>query len=98
FPEAWRAFAEFLPPSERGDLLGNYYRRLTHPEPSVHLPAAQAWDRYEGACSKLLPPPDALPSFDGDASALAIARIEAHYFVNHAFLDDDELLRNLGRI
>ena len=86
FPEAWRAFAEFLPPAERGDLLGNYYRRLTHPDPAVHLPAAQAWDRYEGACSKLLPPPDPLPSFDSDASALAIARIEAHYFVHRAFL------------
>jgi proline iminopeptidase len=98
FPEAWRAFAEFLPPTERGDLLGNYYRRLTHPDPAVHLPAAVAWDRYEGACSKLLPPPDALPSLDSDASTLAIARIEAHYFVNRAFLGEDELLANLGRI
>ena len=98
FPEAWRAFAEFLPAAERGDLLGGYYRRLIHPDPSIHLPAAHAWDRYEGACSKLLPPPDPLPSFDSDASTLAIARIEAHYFVHRAFLADEELLTNLGRI
>ena len=98
FPEAWRAFSEFLPVAECDDLLGNYYRRLTHPDPAVHMPAAQAWDRYEGACSKLLPTSDTLPSFDSDASALAIARIEAHYFVHRAFLRDDELLRNLGRI
>jgi len=98
FPEAWRAFAEFLPAAERDDLLGNYHRRLTHVDPAVHVPAAQAWDRYEGACSKLLPTLDTLPSFDSDASALAIARIEAHYFVHRAFLGDDELLRNLGRI
>jgi proline iminopeptidase len=98
FPEAWRAFSEFLPVAERDDLLDNYYRRLTHPDPAVHMPAAQAWDRYEGACSKLLPTSDTLPSFDSDAAALAIARIEAHYFVHRAFLRDDELLRNLGRI
>ncbi|MEO8304555.1 MAG: prolyl aminopeptidase, partial [Betaproteobacteria bacterium] len=98
FPEAWRAFAEFLPPAEQGDLLGSYYRRLTHPDPAIHLPAALAWDRYEGACSKLLPPPDALPGLDNDASTLSIARIEAHYFVNRAFLRDDELVANLGRI
>jgi proline iminopeptidase len=98
FPEAWRAFSEFLPVAERDDLLDNYYRRLTHSDPAVHLPAAQAWDRYEGACSKLLPTSDTLPSFDSDAAALAIARIEAHYFVHRAFLRDDELLRNLGRI
>jgi len=98
FPEAWRAFAEFLPAAERTDLLGNYHRRLTDPDPAVHLPAAQAWDRYEGACSRLLPPADALPKFDSDATALAIARIEAHYFAHRAFLEPDQLLANLGAI
>jgi len=98
FPESWRAFAEFLPTAEREDLLGNYHRRLTDPDPAVHLPAAKAWDRYEGACSTLLPPSDPLPKFDSDATALAIARIEAHYFVHRAFLGDGELLGNLDRI
>jgi len=98
FPEAWRAFAEFLPASERGDLLGSYYRRLTHADPAVHLPAAAAWDRYEGACSKLLPPPEGLASPASDPSTLAIARIEAHYFVHRAFLAENELLANVGRI
>ena len=97
FPEAWRAFAEFLPPGERSDLLGNYYRRLTHPDRSIHMPAAQAWDRYEGACSKLLPPNEPL-KFDTDSASLAIARIEAHYFVHQAFLQPNEVLANIGRI
>jgi proline iminopeptidase len=98
FPEAWRAFALFLPEQERGDLLGSYYARLTDPDPAVHLPAAQAWDRYEGACSTLLPPNDPAPKFDSDASALAIARIEAHYFSHRAFLIDNQLLASLDRI
>jgi proline iminopeptidase len=98
FPEAWRAFAGFLPETERDDLLGHYYRRLTDPEPAVHLAAAQAWDRYESACSTLLPP-DAPPrKSGGEASSLPIARIEAHYFVHRAFLDADQLLRDLPRI
>jgi proline iminopeptidase len=45
-----------------------------------------------------LPPADPQPTFDSDASALAIARIEAHYFVHRAYLGPDELLANLGRI
>jgi proline iminopeptidase len=98
FPEAWRAFAEFLPEGERGNLLASYHRRLTDPDPAVHFPAAHAWDRYEGACSTLLPASDASAKPDGDAAALAIARIEAHYFVHNAFLGDDELLANVGRI
>lgn len=98
FPEAWRAFAGFIPARERDDLLAAYHRRLVDPDPAVHLPAAHAWDRYEGACSTLLPGSDGAPKFDSDAAALAIARIEAHYFVHGAFLAEDELLANLGRI
>ena len=98
FPEAWRAFAGFLPERERAELLGSYYRRLTDPDPSVHLPAAHAWDRYESACSTLLPQADAPAKFDGDAAALAIARIEAHYFVHQGFLAPDQLLLGVPRI
>jgi proline iminopeptidase len=98
FPEAWRAFVEALPPAERGDLLGNYYRRLTDRDPAVHLPAARAWDRYEGACTTLLPVADPLSRFDSDTSALAIARIEAHYFVNRGFLAPNQLLDGVAAI
>ena len=98
FPEAWNAFASFLPEAERGDPLAHYYRRLTHPEPSVHMPAAHAWSRYESSCSTLLPDPDLVAHFDEDAAALAIARIEAHYFVNGLFLSGDALLEGVARL
>jgi proline iminopeptidase len=98
FPEAREAFEGFLPPEERTDLLGNYHRRLVDPDPAVHLPAAYAWDRYETACSTLLPRTESPLLPTDDAAALAIARIEAHYFVHRAFLDDDQLIGNLGRI
>jgi proline iminopeptidase len=98
FPEAWRAFAGFLPEDERDDLLGAYYRRLTDPDPALHLPAAHAWSRYESSCSTLLPDPELIAHFDEDAVALAIARIEAHYFVNRLFLPEAALLDNIRRI
>jgi proline iminopeptidase len=98
FPEAWRAFAEFLPEHERVDLLDSYHRRLIDPDPAVHLPAAAAWDRYEGACVALLPEANPTPRNDDATASLAIARIEAHYFVNRAFLANDELLQQIDRI
>jgi proline iminopeptidase len=97
-PEAWRSFAEYLPAAERGDLLAGYHRRLTDPDPAVHMPAAHRWSRYEGSCSTLLPDPDLVSHFDEDAVALAIARIEAHYFVNRIFLPDNSLLADIDRI
>lgn len=98
FPEAWRAFAGFLPPAERGDLLESYYRRLTNPDPAIHMPAARAWSIYEGACSTLLPSPETVTAFGEDRMALGLARIEAHYFRNDIFLPENSLLGNVGRI
>ncbi len=98
FPEAWRAFAGFIPERERGDLLHAYHRRLTDPDPAVHLPAAHAWSRYEGSCSTLLPDPELVAHFDEDSVALAIARIEAHYFVHNIFMPENALLEGLARI
>ena len=86
FPDAHAAFTDFLPEQERGDVLGAYLRRLTDPDPAVHMPAARAWSIYEGSCSTLLPSPDTVTSFAQDRTALGLARIEAHYFAHDLFL------------
>jgi proline iminopeptidase len=98
FPEAWREFAGLIPESERGDLLAAYYRRLTDPDPAIHMPAARAWSVYEGVCSTLLPSPETVAYFASDAVALGLARIEAHYFSHHIFLPENSLLQNISRL
>jgi proline iminopeptidase len=99
FPEAERGFLAPIPPEQRGaQLLDAYYRRLLDPDPSIHMPAARAWCRYESACSTLRPNPAVLSAPDSERSALALARIEAHYFVNNLFLEKDQLLRGLPAI
>lgn len=98
FPEAWRRFATFLPEQERGDILTNYHRRLIDPDPDVHLPAGRIWSQYEGACSTLLPSPDAGGSFGDPLKALGLARIEAHFFVNDLFMDENHLLNGVDRL
>jgi len=98
FPEVWEHFAGYLPADERHDLLRGYYRRLTDPDPAVHMPAARAWSRYEGACSTLLPDPETAAHFADETVALGLSRIEAHYFVNDAFLPGNSLIENAGRL
>ncbi len=98
FPEAHAAFANFLPESERKDLLGGYLRRLTDADPAVHLPAARAWSVYEGICSTLLPNSETVTAFAQDRSALGLARIEAYYFANGLFLPPEGLLARMARI
>lgn len=98
FPETWRAFSGFIPENERGDLLTAYHKRLTDPDPAIHMPAARSWSVYEGSCSTLLPNPALVADFASDRVALGLARIEAHYFVNNIFLPDNFLLDNVGRL
>jgi proline iminopeptidase len=98
FPEAWRTFAGFLPEAERHDLLNFYYRRLTDPDPAVHMPAARAWSTYEGACSTLLPSPDTVAAFGEDRMALGLARIEAHYFLHNVIPPQHDLLNRIDRL
>lgn len=98
FPDAYASFLSFLPEEERDDVLGAYLRRLTDPDPSVHMPAARAWSVYEGSCSTLLPSPDTVASFAQDRTALGLARIEAHYFANRLFLPPGGLLARMQRI
>jgi proline iminopeptidase len=98
FPEIWDRFAGYIPPDDRSNLLDAYRRRLEHPDPSVHMPAARQWSLYEGACSTLLPSPEALKHFGDDIVALGLARIEAHYFANGIFLPPGSLLDRVDRI
>jgi proline iminopeptidase len=98
FPEAQRELAEFIPDDERDDLLAAYHRRLIDPDPQVHLPAARVWAEFEASCSTLLPNPQLVSAFCSDRTALSLARIEAHYFVNHIFLPDNSLLDQLPRL
>jgi proline iminopeptidase len=98
FPEAWRAFTDPIPEAERDNLLTAYHRRLTDPDPAVHMPAARAWGTYEGSCSTLMPSPETVAYFAGDVVSLGLARIEAHYFKNDIFLPENSLLANVDRI
>lgn len=98
FPEAQRALAEFIPADERGDLLQAYHRRLTDPDPAIHLPAARVWARFEASCSTLRPDPRLVAAFGTDHTALSLARIEAHYFAHDIFLPENSLLAQLPRI
>jgi len=98
FPDHWQAFLAPIPEAERGDLLQAYYRRLTGDDPAEQLECARAWSGWEAVTSNLMVSA-AAGRFQSDEFALALARIEAHYFVHGGFLaEPDQLLGNAGRI
>ena len=98
FPDAWRDFASLLPEAERSDILGNYYKLLTHSDPAIRLRAAQTWAAYESVCCTLLPRPGMVEESKAAEHALPISRIEAHFFVHNMFKPDNYLLSNVDKI
>jgi proline iminopeptidase len=99
FPEAYEEFIRLIPPTERGDMIDAYYRRLTSSDRRVQIEAARAWSVYEGSTLSLIQDPERLKLFSTDSYAIAFARIECHYFVNNGFLEtDDQLLVNASRL
>jgi proline iminopeptidase len=97
-PDAWQAFADFLPGHLRGDLLEGYWMMLNDPSAQLRLEAALAWARYEGSCATLLPSAQMMAEAGDPHVAVGLARIEVHYMRTNRFSPDDLLLRQLARI
>ncbi|MEP6970681.1 MAG: prolyl aminopeptidase, partial [Betaproteobacteria bacterium] len=98
FPLAHQAFVAQIPASERSDLLAAYGRRLFGDDALARLHAARAWNRYESSCLHLWPQPAEPDDALSDATALAVARLEAHYFLNLGFFTPGQLLRDANRL
>jgi proline iminopeptidase len=98
YPEEWEKFVGHIPEDERGDIVEAYRKRLTSDDSAVQLAAAKAWSRWEGMTVTLLPDPEMLEEFTEDSHAIAVARIENHYFVNRCWLDDGQLLANADKL
>ena len=95
YPELYAEFAAPIPPEERGDLLAAYVQRILSNDPAVYWPAARAWSRFEGRRVYLMPQPEDAPN---DALDLGVGRLESHYMANLGFFEEDQLIRNMGRI
>lgn len=98
FPDFWQSFVDAIPEVERGDLLSAYYRRLTGEDDLVRMSAAKAWSVWEGRCASLHPNPSLVTHLGNPRNALAMARIEAHYFMNNAFLSENEILAHVDKL
>ena len=97
-PDHWQDYRDVIPESERGDMVSAYYRRLTGPDEVACMAAARAWSQWEGRASTLLPKTQVVDHFVDPHTALSLARIECHYFMNDSFLEADQILNNIQRL
>jgi proline iminopeptidase len=99
FPDRWEHYVAAIPPRERADLVGAFYRRLTSPNRATRVRAARAWSIWEAATSHLQTDEANIDKWGEEKFAVAVARIECHYFVNKGFMRrEDQLLRGVAKI
>jgi proline iminopeptidase len=99
FPDFYEEYVRLIPLEERNDMMRAYYKRLTSEDEAERFAAARAWSIFEGSTSKLFPDQQLIDDFGSPEKAVALARIECHYFLNNCFFDsEDYLIENVGRI
>jgi proline iminopeptidase len=98
FPDHFADFVAPIPAAERGDLVRAYHKRLTDPDKDVQRRAAENWSMFEARCSTLLPSESLVNYFTEPDVAIAVSRIECHYFINDCFMAPDQLVRYVSRL
>jgi proline iminopeptidase len=92
FPDYWEKYWNYIPASERGNMVKAYYKRLTDPDEKVRFEAAKIWSQWEAATSYLIVREENINDYGESQKAVAFARIECHYFMNNAFFKTDNYL------
>lgn len=98
FPDLWEDFIAPIPVLERHRMIEAYHRRLSDPDPAVHVPAAFAWTRWEASTLTLRPDPALVETMTEASTATAFARIENHYFMHGGWFDEGQLIAGAGAL
>lgn len=98
YPDYWQDFLAPVAVEKRNQLLPAYHELLTGDDELKRMAAARAWSVWEGRCATLAPNPDVVAHFKDPHVALAMARIECHYFMQDAFLRPNQLIEDAYRL
>lgn len=93
YPEEWATFSSLVP---SGDTLEGYQRLLRDPARAAE--AAVAWSTWEASVVALSPNPNLVASYAEPRFAIAFAKLALHYFTHNGWLDDEQLIRDAGKL
>jgi proline iminopeptidase len=99
YPKAYDGFVEAMPQEERGDLLTAYEKRLFGDDAEARMHGARGWFRYTESCSlQQFDPETVETALQNEPVVYGTGRLDAFYFRNRMFLEEDQLIANVGRI
>jgi len=98
FPEEWH---RFVAPTlhQEGHSLVEKYHQIVHGENELaKVGAAKAWARWEASNSSFRPNQSSQDYYTATHTALALARISSHFFINKCFLEDNQILNEVDKL
>jgi proline iminopeptidase len=98
FPDYWEDYLRPIPAEKRDTLVDAYYELLTGDNELARMAAAKAWSGWEAHCATLRPNLEVYEHLVDPHVALAMARIEAHYFVNNCFIRENQILEDAASL
>lgn len=98
YPDYWQDFVAPIADSDNENLIAAYYKKFTGNNELAKMGAAKAWSLWEGRCATLKPHPDVVQRFSDPHLALSLACIEAHYFINHSFIKENQIIDNMDAL
>lgn len=99
FPREWERFTSAIPARLRHlRPVDAYATLLMDPDPAVHEHAAREWCAWEDAHVSLAPGFEPNSRYEDPEFRLRFARLVTHYWRRHAFLDEDQLLRDAATL
>ena len=96
-PEHWQAFIGHIPPRERKDVVAAYHRRIFGRNSRIRNQYARAWSEW---ATRIVTwnSPEVKQERTNIKTILNQSRVESHYALNHYFIRDNQILKNVTRI
>tara|TARA_R110002110_G_scaffold65206_4_gene179972 strand:- start:57365 stop:58315 length:951 start_codon:yes stop_codon:yes gene_type:complete len=98
FPDYWEEFMLPISETKRIDVISAYYKLLNSNDELARMGAAKHWAQWEGQCATLHPCKTVFNRFTHPHTAMSLARIEAHYFLNKSFIEPNQILQNMHKL
>lgn len=98
FPDYWQDFQRPIAVDKRHNMIAAYHELLTGNNELARMSAAKSWALWEARCATLRPSRDVVEHFSDPHVAIALACIEAQYFLNKAYIEPNQIITQSDKL
>ncbi len=98
FPKEWSNFLAPVEDIPGSDTIEKYSEVLHGENELAKVSMAKSWARWEATNSSFRPNQSVQKTYSETHTAIALASISTHYFLNHCFLETDQVINDVDKL